>query len=288
MTPSKPVAIVTGASSGIGLSIARHLSAAGYRVYGGARHLDKLESVCASSETTAFTPVQLDLSSDESIVRLVDRVISECARIDVLINNAGWPLWGAIEDVPLSVARAQFDVNLFGAARLCQLILPHMRAQRSGRIVNVSSTTGEISHPLSGWYAASKFALEGLSDALRQEAAPWGVQVIVLQPGATSGSASMGVAADTGVQWSSDGPWATWMNSAARQVRQFPQSQMVDVSVVAQTVVRAVKTNKAQERYIVGWGTWAMFVAHRVLPTAWFDAVMMKMMGCDPKALGVK
>lgn len=285
MTPSKPVAIVTGASSGIGLSIARHLSEAGYRVFGGARNMDRLEAVGSSSLSNTFTPIQLDLSEDKSIVSLVDIVLSECARIDVLVNNAGYPLWGAVEDVPIDEARKQMEVNLFAIGRLCQLVLPHMRAQRYGRIINISSTAGEICHPLCGWYAASKFALEGLSNVLRMEAAPFGVQVVVMQPGATSGSSSMGVAADTGMDWSATGPWGPWMNKAAKHVRQFPESQMVDASVVAKAVVKAAQTPNPRARYIVGWMTWIMFVLGWYLPIKWMDWMMMKAMGCEAEQL---
>src|SRR3954467_7983948 len=115
---------------------------------------------------------------------LVDTILAESGQIDVLVNNAGYGSYGALEDVPIEEARRQFEVNVFGLARLTQLVLPQMRSRRSGRIVNISSMGGRIYEPLGSWYHATKFAVEGLSDSLRMELAPFGIQVVVIQPGA--------------------------------------------------------------------------------------------------------
>ena len=141
-------------------------------MYAAARRLDLM----APLAHVGIRPVHVDVTDDVSLSAFVSQVIAESGRIDVLVNNAGYGSLGALEDVPMVEARRQFDVNLFGLARLIQLVVPHMREQHSGRIVNVSSIGGKVHVPLSGWYHATKFAVEGLSDALRLELAPFGIR----------------------------------------------------------------------------------------------------------------
>jgi NAD(P)-dependent dehydrogenase (short-subunit alcohol dehydrogenase family) len=174
------VAFVTGASAGIGEATARALLAAGYTVFAGARRLDRMAGLAALGATL----LKLDLTDDASSVAAVEAIKSGAGRLDVLVNNAGYGSYGALEDVPLDEARRQFDVNVFGLARLCQLVLPTMRAQKSGKIVNVTSIGGKIWEPLGSWYHATKYAVEGLSDCLRVEVGRFGVDVIVIEPGA--------------------------------------------------------------------------------------------------------
>src|SRR5918992_500416 len=126
----------------------------------------------------------MDVTNDASMVAGVGRVIAEQGRLDVLVNNAGYGSYGAVEDVPIDEARRQFEVNVLGLGRLIQLVVPHMRARRSGRIVNVSSIGGKFYEPLGAWYHATKFAVEGLSDSLRLELAPFGIHVVIVEPGA--------------------------------------------------------------------------------------------------------
>jgi NAD(P)-dependent dehydrogenase (short-subunit alcohol dehydrogenase family) len=173
-------AFVTGASAGIGAATAFALLAAGYRVFAGARRLDRMAALAAAGATL----IKLDLTDDATIVAAVDAIKNASGRIHILVNNAGYGSYGALEDVPLDEARRQFEVNVFGLARLCQLVLPTMRAQKSGKIVNVTSIGGKIWEPLGAWYHATKFAVEGLSDCLRVEAARFGIDVIVIEPGA--------------------------------------------------------------------------------------------------------
>lgn len=171
--------LVTGASAGIGKATAIYLAQNGYNVYGAARRTDKMQDL----KTYGITPIALDVTKDNSIVACVNQIFSETGSIDVLINNAGFGLQGAVEDVPMEDARYQMEVNLFGAVRLTQLVLPKMRQNKYGKIVNVSSVGGKIAFLLAGWYHASKFALEGLSDSLRMEVKPFGIDVIVIEPG---------------------------------------------------------------------------------------------------------
>src|SRR5207302_410739 len=147
--------------------------------YAAARRVERMEPLTE----LGIRPVRVDLTDDSSMVALVDRVIEETGLVDVLVNNAGYASYGAIEDVTLDEARRQFDVNLFGLARLIQLVLPHMRSQRSGHIVNISSIYGRMTAPLGGWYHASKHAVEGLSDSLRMELAAFDIRVVLIEPG---------------------------------------------------------------------------------------------------------
>jgi short-subunit dehydrogenase len=173
--------LVTGASAGIGKATAIYLAQNGYTVYGAARRVEKMEEL----KSYGIKPISLDVTKDESITACVEQIFQEAGSIAILVNNAGFGSYGAVEDVALSDAKYQLDVNVFGAMRLAQLVLPKMRENHYGKIINVSSVGGKIASPLGGWYHASKFALEALSDALRLEVQPFGVNVVVIQPGGT-------------------------------------------------------------------------------------------------------
>ena len=172
-------ALVTGASSGIGRMVAQEPKNAGFKVYAAARRVDRM----ADLEKDGFTPVALDLTKDESIVECVNTVLSKEESIDVLVNNAGYGSYGATEDVPLEEGRRLFDVNLFSMARLIQLVTPAMRKNHYGKIVNISSMGGKIWTKFGGWYHATKYVVEGLSDCLRMELKPFGIDVVVVEPG---------------------------------------------------------------------------------------------------------
>jgi short-subunit dehydrogenase len=174
--------LVTGASSGIGKETAKTLLADGYAVYVAARRVDRMSEL----EQLGATALAMDITNDEDIVAAVKRITAERDGIDVLINNAGFGMYGAMEDTTLDDARYQFEVNLFGLARLTQLALPYMRDRGAGKIVNISSVGGKIYTPLGAWYHATKHALEGWSDSLRLELKPLGIDVIVIEPGSRS------------------------------------------------------------------------------------------------------
>ncbi len=172
--------LITGASSGMGKAAALLFAEGGHRVYAAARRIDRMQEELAPR---GIVPVALDVTKPEDNERVVKQIVEAEGRIDVLINNAGFGLYGPVEDVPLDDARYQFEVNLFGMADLTQQVLPHMRAQRGGRIINTSSMGGRIYTPLGAWYHATKHAVEGWSDCLRIELAPFNIQVVVVQPG---------------------------------------------------------------------------------------------------------
>ena len=170
-TNSKGVALVTGASSGIGEAIAIAMLDAGYIVYGGARRVERMVHL----QSRGITVLELDVTDDTSMVAVIERIHAEVGRIEVLVNNAGYGSYGALEDVPMSEARRQVEVNVFGLARLCQLVIPEMRVARRGTIINISSIGGKFGEAFGVWYHASKYAVEGLSDSLALELAPFGV-----------------------------------------------------------------------------------------------------------------
>ena len=208
------VALVTGASSGIGEATARKLHSLGYTVYGAARRTERLTKL----STDGIRAIAMDVTDETSMTAGIAKIIAETGRIDVLVNNAGYGSYGALEDVDIEEGRRQFEVNVFGAIRLTQLVLPHMRAQQSGTIVNITSMGGKLHTPLGGWYHGTKFALEALSDCLRIEVAPFGIDVVVIEPGgiATEWGA---IAADHVEATSGTGPYAAQAKAVASSLR---------------------------------------------------------------------
>lgn len=275
MTPP-PVALVTGASSGIGEATAIALAEAGWTVVGAARRLDRLEPLRAKG----VTPHRVDVADDPSMVTLVDDVVAEHGRIDVLVNNAGYSVFGAVEDVPVEVARRQLEVNVLGLSRMSQLVLPHMRAARAGRIINIASVAGHVSEPLGGWYHASKYAVEALSDAMRMELAPHGVRVSIIEPGAIRTEFG-DIAAGTLSEYSGSGPYATQARRMAEAHERMFGADAADVSVVVDAIVHAATAARPRSRYQVPASARAMVAATKVVPTRIMDAAMGRMFGTN-------
>lgn len=169
------VILITGASSGLGRACADYLAQRGYRVFGTSRRQQEQAS-------TPFAWVLMDVDDDASVQEGVAQVLQQAGRLDVVVNNAGFGFGGAVEDTSLAEARAQLETNFFGTLRVCQAVLPTMRAQRSGLIINTSSLGGIIALPFQGLYSAAKFAVEGLTEALRMEVRPWGIHVVLVEP----------------------------------------------------------------------------------------------------------
>lgn len=218
------VALVTGASSGIGEATALKLKSLGFEVYAAARRTEKMEHL----KNEGIHVLAMDVTQDFSMQLAVKKILATSGTIDVLVNNAGYGSYGALEDIPLEEARTQFDVNVFGAARLIQLVLPQTRSQRSGTIVNISSMGGKIHTPLGAWYHGTKFALEALSDCLRMEVEPFGIDVVVIEPGGIK-SEWADIAASKLLKTSGKGPYSSQANamadsmiSAASKKRQSP------------------------------------------------------------------
>lgn len=169
------VVLITGASSGIGEACARHLAKRGYLVYGTSRH--------PSGEEGLFRMIRMDVDDDRSVASGIAQVLQDAGRLDVIVNNAGFGFAGAIEDTSIEEVRALFETNLFGLLRVCWTVLPRMREQGSGTIVNISSLAGRIGLPYQGLYSATKYAVEGLTEALRMEVRPFGINVVLIEPG---------------------------------------------------------------------------------------------------------
>jgi NAD(P)-dependent dehydrogenase (short-subunit alcohol dehydrogenase family) len=270
------IVLITGASSGIGRAAALELLRAGHTVYGAARRVQSLEAVGEAGGHA----LALDVTDDADLRRAVGMVLDQQGRIDVLVNNAGFGLYGAAEDVPMEQARYQLEVNLFGPARLVQLVLPHMRERRSGRIVNVSSMGGEIAFPLGAWYHASKHALEAYSDALRQEVKRFGVDVVLIQPGLIR--TEFGDVTSNGVrELSGHGAYRDQAEALARSTEAIygEHSRASDPSVVAAAIRKAVETARPRPRYPVGYMARPLLALNRVLPARVFDRIATSQAG---------
>jgi len=267
-------AFVTGASAGIGAATAFALLAAGYRVFAGARRLDRMAALAAAGATL----IKLDLTDDATIVAAVDAIKNASGRIHILVNNAGYGSYGALEDVPLDEARRQFEVNVFGLARLCQLVLPTMRAQKSGKIVNVTSIGGKIWEPLGAWYHATKFAVEGLSDCLRVEAARFGIDVIVIEPGAIR-TEWAGIAREGLLRTSGGSAYAKIAQRHARMLGTAETSRLASPpDVVARTIVRAVSAQRPRTRYATGGGARTLLLLRKILSDRMFDRLIWRVL----------
>ena len=268
-------ALVTGASSGIGEETARRLQGLGYTVYGAARRTGRLEKLAAEG----VRPLAMDVTDDASMTAGIARIIEETGRIDVLVNNAGYGSYGAIEDVPIDEARRQFEVNLFGLGRLVQLVTPHMRGQKSGTIINISSMGGRLTTPLGGWYHATKYAVEALSDALRMELKPFGIDVVLVEPGGIR-TEWAGIAADHLEETAEGSAYSDQIRAVAGSMRnESVQRRQSPPAVIANAVEKIVTARKPRTRYAVGFMAKPLITARRVLPDRAFDRVISAALG---------
>ena len=270
---NKKVALVTGASSGIGEATVHRLLQDGYLVYAAARRMDRMQPL----EAAGAKLIALDLTDDASIVATIEKIHSETGRLDALINNAGYGSYGALEDVPLAEGRRQFEVNLFGLARLIQLSTPMMRAQKSGRIVNITSIGGKMHEPLGSWYHATKYAVEGLSDCLRMELAPFGIDVTIVEPGAIKTEWS-GIAQQSLLEYSGRTAYAPYAQSHAKMLAGGDKNAMASPpSVVANTIATSLAAGRPKTRYATGGGARTILFLRRVLSDRMFDGLMRTM-----------
>ena len=268
---AQPVAFVTGASTGIGFEAARKLSSNGFTVYAGARRVDRMEPLKA----LGVHVLSLDVTDDESMRAAVVRILEERGRIDVLVNNAGYGSFGALEEVDLAEGRRQFDVNVFGLARMTQLVLPAMRKAGRGRIINISSIGGKFYEPLGAWYHSTKFAVEGMSDALRLELKPHGISVSIIEPASTvsewGGIAAQGLLATSGT-----GPYASQAREMAGALASTERAATsTPPEVIAGAIMHAASSPRPRTRYPVGRGARAILTLRRILPDRLFDPVVM-------------
>ncbi|WP_181273825.1 oxidoreductase [Brevibacterium oceani] len=274
---SQKIALVTGGSSGIGEVTALRLQKAGFIVYAAARRTERMASLREAGVRT----IALDVTDEASTSDAVRTILAAEGRIDVLVNNAGYGSYGALEEVPLGEAQAQLDVNVLGLARLTQLVLPTMRAQRNGTVINISSMGGRFATPMGAWYHASKYAVEGLSDAIRLELKRFGINVVLIEPGSIQTDWGS-IAADKLRATSGHGPYAEQANAMAASLDSSsqPGARMTSPpTVVANAVTKAATARRPRTRYRIGFGARPMVWLSRVLPDRAFDALIKRASG---------
>jgi NAD(P)-dependent dehydrogenase (short-subunit alcohol dehydrogenase family) len=249
MTSNQKVAVVTGSSSGMGFETSLTLARNGFMTYATMRNLNKSENIksLAEKEKLPLKTVQLDVTDDESVKNAMQSIIAEASRIDVLVNNAGYFLSGAFEDLAMDEIKAQFETNLFGVTRVTQAALPIMRKQKSGIIVNISSAAGRFGIPGSSAYASTKFAVEGLSESMSYELEPIGIKVVFVEPGGTRTNAANNAVAAKKSQ-DPNSPYSQMMQKVFTHLMEGASS----ADVVAKVVLKAVTSENPNLRYLAG------------------------------------
>lgn len=268
----KKVILVTGASSGIGTATVKMLLGQGHIVYAAARRVDRMKDL----EQAGARLLQMDVTDDASMLAGVQHILSNEKRIDVLVNNAGYGSYGSLEEVPMSEARYQFEVNVFGLARLTQLAIPHMRSQGSGTIINISSMGGVFGEPHGAWYHATKFAVEGLSDSIRMELKQFGIDVVVIRPGAIKTEWNK-IARENLLAVSGKGAYKDLAMKHANMLENADGRFGSEPEVVARAIARAVNARKPRTRYAIGQGAKLSILLRRILPDRAMDRVMQTM-----------
>lgn len=275
MSPSASKAIlITGCSTGIGRATAQRLARAGRTVYATARSVDAI----ADLERDGCKLLALDVCDEASMAAAVSAIESAEGAVGALVNNAGYSQSGPIEDVPIDLVRKQFETNVFGLVRLTQLVLPGMRAQRDGRIVNISSMGANFTFPGGGYYHATKYALEAISDALRFEVAGFGVKVVVIQPGLIRTNFGERAVAEL-PEAQGDGPYAGFTEKVAQATRDvYEEGAMAKLGSgpdsVAKVIEKALDAEKPKARYRVTPSAHAMIALRAVTPDRGWDAIM--------------
>ncbi|MDQ2836302.1 MAG: oxidoreductase [Actinomycetota bacterium] len=269
------VVLITGCSSGIGKAAAAQLNRAGYLVYATARRPETLSELAAAGCRT----LQLDVEDEASMLAAVHQIQDEHGGIDVLVNNAGYGLYGPIEQVGIDEVRKQFDTNVFGLVRLSQLVLPSMRERRTGRILNVSSMGGRTTLPGGGFYHASKYAVEAISDALRMELKSFGVQVVLIEPGVVRtpwSEQAMQHQAGTGA--SEADPYRRYKDAVAQSFERAYSGQLAKLSIgaedVAKVIERAAGARRPKARYLISPLAKSLVTMKTLLPDRLHDALI--------------
>ncbi|MEM1134698.1 MAG: oxidoreductase [Bacteroidota bacterium] len=265
----KKVALVTGASSGIGKETAKQLLKDGLKVYVAARRVEKMEDLKAAGAT----PLKMDITIDTDIQEVVKTIRDIDGGVDVLVNNAGYAIYGAVEDTTIEDARRQFEVNIFGLARLTQLILPYMRNKKAGTIINMSSMGGKIYTPLGAWYHATKHALEGWSDCLRLELKEFGIDVVIVEPGGIKTEFGDVMTAPL-MERSGDTAYANLAKKMKKGVTEAYEKAS-EPRVIAKAVSKAVKARKPKTRYVAGYMAKPVMLLRKWLSDRMFDKIIM-------------
>lgn len=273
--------LITGCSSGIGEATAERLAKSGWTVYATARRPETLEALKAKGCRT----LALDVTNEDSMTKAVKTVLDETGRIDALVNNAGYSQSGAAETLDLDDVRRQFETNVFGLLRMSQLVLPAMREQGSGRIVNISSMGGKLVFPGGGIYHATKYAVEALSDAMRFEVAGFGVEVVIVEPGLIT--TNFENAAVASMDDNDDGPYAEFNKQVAKSTKEVYSGPMRHLGgapdSVAKVIEKALKAKRPRIRYTVTPSAKMSIATRRLIGARAWDAAM-KSQFPQPKA----
>jgi len=275
MTDPSRAVLITGCSSGIGSATAERLAGAGWTVYATARRPETLSGL----EAAGCRALALDVTDEDSMAAAVKAVEEAEGAVGVLVNNAGYSQSGAIETVPMERVRAQFETNVFGLVRMCQLVLPGMRAQGFGKIVNLSSMGGRFTFPGGGLYHATKYAVESISDALRFEVRGFSVDVILIEPGLIRTGFSEAAVGEIGAATPSDGPYADFnRHVAAATASVYERGPLARLGgppeAVARRIERALNARRPRARYTVTPSARALISQHALMPDAAWDAMM--------------
>jgi NAD(P)-dependent dehydrogenase (short-subunit alcohol dehydrogenase family) len=268
------VAVVTGSSSGIGLETSLLLAKNGFRTFATVRNLDKANAIRNNSDKGELPihVVELDVSSDKSVNAAIDKINDESKRIDVLVNNAGYSLIGALEDLSMDEIKAQFETNLFGTIRVMKAVLPIMRKQKGGTIVNVSSMAGRVGFPLFPVYSGTKFALEGVSESIRLETDPLGIKIVLVEPGTIrSNFASNAIIGQKAAEPAS--PYASLMETLQKATARFVD-QGTPPEEVAKVILKAATIDNPDLRYLVGNDAIQMIEARKGMSDQEFGVVV--------------
>jgi NADP-dependent 3-hydroxy acid dehydrogenase YdfG len=273
--PMAEVVLITGCSSGIGEAAAAELASAGHIVYASARKPETLTALAAAGCRT----LALDVTDEQSMIDAVRTIEAEHGAVDVLINNAGYGQYGPIEQVGLDDVRRQFETNVFGLVRLTQLVLPAMRAQRRGRVLNVSSMGGRTTLPGGGIYHGSKYAVEAISDALRREVKPFGIEVVVIEPGIVRTPWSE-LARSSSPTSAADDPYAGYKQAVDSSFARAYSGPLARLSTSAQDVAKviskAVSANRPKTRYLISPMAKSLVLIEILLPDRLHDAVLKR------------
>ncbi len=268
----KKVILITGASSGMGKVTAKELIEQGHTVYTVALRIDQMQDL----KTLGGHPLQMDITINDDIEKVVNTIVKREGKIDVLINNAGYGSYGAVEDVSIDEARRQFEVNLFGLARITQLVLPIMRKNKSGRIINISSMGGKVYSPFGAWYHATKHALEGWSDCLRIETKPFGIDVVVIEPGGIKTPWGI-IAAENLKKTSGNGAYAERSNRVAdSMIEMFTNGKyLTGEAVISKTIVKASFVKNPKPRYAVGYMAKPVLFIRKFISDRFLDKIVV-------------
>ena len=275
MTDQK-VAIVTGSSSGIGYETALVLARNGFRTYATMRNLEKARAISdvAKREKLLLHTIKLDVADEKSVNDAIKTIKSDAGRIDVLVNNAGYGLTGSLEDLSMSEIKAQYETNVFGLIRVTQAVLPTMREQKSGIIVNISSIGGKMALPLSSPYIGTKFAVEGLSESIAYDLEPFGIKVVIIEPGAIKTNFDTGMVVAQKNQTPSS-PYYKSMQKLQSSINSVFKNGTPPAKV-AEVILNAITTPNPNLRYTVGEDAALLAQKRKDLPDSEFQKLVLE------------